>query len=761
MAHWLNGRPVYHHNSTHATERNGRTDWNPPPPLFREEDRRIGHRDNRGATDYASHPETYDPSQPSYSSQLSPSDNDGGAYNPAFYPHLANPPQPVPPYHPLPLIHQPYQPHPHFHNHALQPFYPPPPPLYPTWQAPPPPPTGMAPFQPSWPAYQHQGGRSLPEHSMWHDDRRERRVDEGNWRDRQDRGRDAWSTGEYRPRRASYERQDFGQRNDWRGQGGGYQPDQPRERFPERRRWDNAPSPSRSNYPPRDRGHYAQGQGHGQGYDLDHPDQGYLSSARYDDQGTYIAPTRRQKKHQRSTVVGEPTADYLAIAREEENRIVTIDQLEEGGEGIEVPEPPILVMDLNHTLLCRAKRTSWGSRQPLVRPYLAPFLEYICSSSSTSTTASPSDHEPSTPTAVRRPRFLPIIYSSARSPNVLTMLSALSLLAPSRPLPSTHSSSSSFKPFSAPPYAPDPSQGDVLNMVFTREMMGLNAQDFDGDVETTKDLGRVWEEMGLGGLKGWVAEVRREKEGMVQREMEWEGEGRELGRRERNPDEISIDESEGEGDGCVAEGEGQNGGIGGKGEPPKLNAKGKPGKRRTARFAKERDEIGARRTILLDDEASKAAQQPHTHLPIRPFIVPAPSFPPPLPSPSSSPSNPGFTPPPIGALELPPFSTLEAAQDLHLLSTIYLLERLRCSFNISSAIRSGFVEKIRDECKGELVEEGKERSEKEVDERLAERGRGVCERYGVEVRREWDGGWRERLLRREGRWTEESAIGGE
>lgn len=41
--------------------------------------------------------------------------------------------------------------------------------------------------------------------------------------------------------------------------------------------------------------------------------------------------------------------------------------------------------------------------------------------------------------------------------------------------------------------------GDVVELVWTRENMGLSDRDFKGDVETCKDLEGVWKEFGLGG----------------------------------------------------------------------------------------------------------------------------------------------------------------------------------------------------------------------------------------------------------------------
>ncbi|GAA5951000.1 hypothetical protein JCM10213_003069 [Rhodosporidiobolus nylandii] len=697
------------------------------------------------ATDpYAQHhrqQQGYDPSAPAYNSHPSP------CLSPQPYPY-ANPAA-----HFNPLFFGSVPPF-----AAAPPFYPsaapaPAPHPSPSWQQP-------APFYPTPPAYAPppaQGGGG----GGWG-----AQGGGGDWRDGRDGrgrpgGRDPWSTGDYRaprrPRDRERERRSLSPRR------AGEQQRNPRER-----RWDSrspspepynpsAPSlPSRS--PPR-------------GPAAEQTDQGYTTLGAYDAQGGYVAPKRRVKQHVRSTAVGEPTATYLAAAASasppEGSASVSVEQLERGEGG---PEPPLLILDLNHTLLCRAKRTSWGSRQPLARPYLATFLEYICSSmpptsSSSSPSSAPSassaaddaDADTENRTKERRPRFFPIVYSSARSPNVLSMLAALSLIPPARLPPSTSAPAPAynFTPFSDPPYEPKESEGDVLRVVFTREMMGLSKRDYDGDVETTKDVARVWEELGWGGLREWKLAQRAEAASLKSLQAQEEAE-----EEARNPDEIyiaeDVEELDGEGAGEAQEGKEGKEVEGGEGKKEKIRTR--PNKKNRARMDQLRDEMGARRTLLLDDEASKAAQQPFSHLPLPPFIVPAASFPPPLLAPPLSPrsaslppSQRPFLPPPLSALELPPDSTHPAASDTHLLSVIFQLERLRCESNIAAAIRGGLLGRLREEIKGVLEGEGKEGTEREVDERMAEEGRRVAEGYGIEVRRGWDEGWRERLLRREGR----------
>lgn len=216
-------------------------------------------------------------------------------------------------------------------------------------------------------------------------------------------------------------------------------------------------------------------------------------------------------------------------------------------------EPIVLILDLNHTLLCRSQRNYNGSKVPLVRPYLSTFLEYVFLA------CDPREHGHDRG-ARRRPHYMPVVFSSARYRNVLTLLAALNLvpldrLPPPPPPPSTSSSwhgSRYRRPTrgdlddvaTTTTYECDESRGDVLRLVWTRENMGLNPRDFGGDVETTKDLESIWRALGFG------------------QEEERDDEGAAVGRRRSVVDELEIE--------------------------------------------KKRNLIGASRTILLDDEVSKA-----------------------------------------------------------------------------------------------------------------------------------------------------------
>ncbi|GAA5926634.1 hypothetical protein JCM1841_003188 [Sporobolomyces salmonicolor] len=396
-------------------------------------------------------------------------------------------------------------------------------------------------------------------------------------------------------------------------------------------------------------------------------------------------PARRQRAHQRSAPLPSPSAHYLAAS------LLPSTSLPPPAEN-EAYEPPLLILDLNHTLLCRAARNRSGSKLPLVRPYLATFLEYICSELSSSGERRGGEEE-------RKPRFLPIVFSSARHPNVLSLLTALSLVPASRlALPPT-----------ATTYTPSRAEGDVLELIWTREMMGLDARDFARDVETTKDLDGVWRQLGLG----------------LRTARELEETGTE-GKEEEEEDQ------------------------------------------RKERLTKARIEAGARRTILLDDEASKAIQQPYNHLEIAPFIVAPSDFPRPA---SLSPPPPARLPVPVPDLESSPArpprrifgdpdavpqalelaaSSTVAASDAALLSTIYALDLLTRESHIAAALRAGFLERVRGDVRADLERRGEDfAGERAVEEEMQRRGRAVCEALGIAVRREWDVGWRERVVGQE------------
>ncbi|GAA5906907.1 hypothetical protein JCM8208_003705 [Rhodotorula glutinis] len=424
--------------------------------------------------------------------------------------------------------------------------------------------------------------------------------------------------------------------------------------------------------------------------------------APYGPDGEYIPPTRRVRQDVRSAPVIPPTETYLAASSLPSTTLGLDDHR----------DPLYLVMDLNQTLLARAKRDRVSSRWPIARPYLSTFLSYICTRNDDGS-----------------PRFEPIVYSSARAPNVLSMLAALHLVPPERA--TAYIDANPARSGAHPPmYEPRPDEGDVLRMVFTRSMMGLSNADYHGDVETVKDLARVWELLDLA-----REAVEAEEQQVVGRKEQLEaataankaraaaragaGASAEAGnapldqdvREEQAGDERRVEHDQG---------------------PVRLNKKAK------GRVRQQLDEQGSRRTLLLDDEASKVAQQPYSHLPISPFLVHPMHFPP-APTAAFDPRN------PVSALSLDP--THPPAQDCALLITIAQLERARAESNVAGWVRAGGLDGMRDEVRTALGEDGgAEVSEERIDEELVEQGRAVCARYGIEPRQEWDSAWREKLL---------------
>ncbi|GAA5907258.1 uncharacterized protein JCM6883_006196 [Sporobolomyces salmoneus] len=366
-------------------------------------------------------------------------------------------------------------------------------------------------------------------------------------------------------------------------------------------------------------------------------------------------PERRQKLHQRSTPVPVPSSAYLSASS------IVLSSSQTSREREKKP-PMLLILDLNHTLLCRSERNRSGSKVPLVRPYLSTFLEYITLSSEW---------------------IRPIVFSSARFQNVISLLIALNLIPPP-PLPTTNGG------FTQPPPPTEYyecGEDDVLSLIWTRENMGLNSRDFRGDVETTKDLEGVWRALELGTTSRGIPPT-----------------GEELERR--------------------------------------------------------RNLEGAKRTILLDDEVSKAAQQPYSLLPIKPFLLTRSDFPP---IPPFQPKSPTDLPPPPFAVELNHPHDHPLWEDRTLLSVIYQLTEISRWGNISSSIRSGGLDAIRKTVKEELEQKGtgeEEVSEEMVEGEMERRGEELCKGLGIQVRKEWDKGWREGVLERKRQERILGALGG-
>ncbi|GAA5897863.1 hypothetical protein JCM6882_005098 [Rhodosporidiobolus microsporus] len=363
-----------------------------------------------------------------------------------------------------------------------------------------------------------------------------------------------------------------------------------------------------------------------------------------------------QRLARRTTALPAPSDAYLAATT-----------LPSSSLPLDEPLPsdhpsPIVVLSLNQSLIFRKFRTANGARQPCARPFLAPFIEYVTgvdppSSKSSSSAASATSVEPD------RSRFRPVIYSAMRGPNLFTLLAALDLIPSSR-VPSANSTKYFDVMRTYEAYEPDFEAGDVLSLILSRETMGLSPEEYEGDVQATKDLRKVWE--GLDLLK--------------------------------KGETTSVDDLSSALEGISLGGQGDN--------------------------SLSLDETGAKVTVLLDDEEAAATQFPHSLLRVTTFA----------PASGTGRSQPSRTAP-LAAVDLP--ASHPDANDTHLLALVYLLHRLRYETNIAAALRGGFVEKVKKEVGGE--------------KEMVKRGREVCERAGIEVRREWDPEWRQKMLAKEER----------
>ncbi|GAA5845336.1 hypothetical protein JCM9279_004847 [Rhodotorula babjevae] len=337
-----------------------------------------------------------------------------------------------------------------------------------------------------------------------------------------------------------------------------------------------------------------------------------------------LSPAHRSRA-QPSMGTPTPSSTYLDVASESSEALAAT-------AADHKIEPLVVVLSLNDTVLVRSKRTTKGSANPIVRPFLATFLSYLVTSQSPahSSTVEVKVEGGSTSGAdtAKLDQVRPIevvVYSAARAHNVLTLLRAIRLVP-------NHAYDESYRP--------SPAAGDALSLVLCREMMNLSHDDYKDNVVTCKDLGKVWDAMDI-----------------------------------------------------------------------------------------EHDD-GTRRTVLLEEDAQAAAPQPHSHLPIPTFLV----------------SSVSSTDQRRTVRELPSTAPL----DTSLLSTIHLVELLRRESNVAAALKGGLVRHAVDDARRAVRErEGKgeryEVSDKEVRDEMAQRGREVCARYGVEVRREWDDEWKAKV----------------
>ena len=68
--------------------------------------------------------------------------------------------------------------------------------------------------------------------------------------------------------------------------------------------------------------------------------------------------------------IREPSFEYTELARRSTQTMHSSTML--------AKRPKLVVLDLNNTLVARKKATSSGARNAVMRPYLSPFLEYLC-----------------------------------------------------------------------------------------------------------------------------------------------------------------------------------------------------------------------------------------------------------------------------------------------------------------------------------------------------------------------------------------------
>ncbi|BGP27816.1 hypothetical protein Rt10032_c13g5162 [Rhodotorula toruloides] len=137
-------------------------------------------------------------------------------------------------------------------------------------------------------------------------------------------------------------------------------------------------------------------------------------------------------------------------------------------------DPLIVVLNLNHTLLYRASRTTKGSKRPTYRPYLSTFLEWVCKANLDSDDG-----------ARRRRQLEVVVYTATRAHNALTLLEGMGLI------PSA---------FSA--LGTNLKHESLVDLVLSREDLDLSPTDFGSDIDTIKDLRRAWKKFGISEEEG-------------------------------------------------------------------------------------------------------------------------------------------------------------------------------------------------------------------------------------------------------------------
>ncbi|BGP20246.1 hypothetical protein JCM10213v2_008383 [Rhodosporidiobolus nylandii] len=302
-------------------------------------------------------------------------------------------------------------------------------------------------------------------------------------------------------------------------------------------------------------------------------------------------------------------------------------------------EPPVVMLHLSKTLFHRFNTKKGGQKQPLVRPNLAPFLEYLCGLERPSS--------PLAPAGKGMRRFRVVVESKLGEEKLKRLLQDLDLLPTSSPVPSSDPASPSdalADPFWAeesPPKVERPLLSAYISRGDDNERDEAKAQ-----VRIAQeDLTRVWKRV----------EEQQTKE---------------------------------------------------EGRPSGLSRLGS-----WMKHAKVEEKYG-KRTVVVDCEG-------------------------------------GSTGPPLPAgrvLQLPSFHPSSSGNAL--LTASYFLYLPRLEQDIPAALASGLVGKVKQEVRRVFEEAGELATKEKVQGELARRGRQVCGLAGVEVGSEWDGGWGEGMLER-------------
>ncbi|GAA5880232.1 hypothetical protein JCM3774_003668 [Rhodotorula dairenensis] len=136
--------------------------------------------------------------------------------------------------------------------------------------------------------------------------------------------------------------------------------------------------------------------------------------------------------------------------------------------------PLIVVFSLDRTLVYRQAAAAEASCDPFKRPYLSCFLSYLFATRG---------RVLKDPRLTRR-AVQTVVFTGTRAHNVLQILKSINLASPGRQ-----------SPFGAS-YHVDSAQGDLVDLALCREDLGLG-EDYYRNVDTVKDLRKVWENLGV------------------------------------------------------------------------------------------------------------------------------------------------------------------------------------------------------------------------------------------------------------------------